>query len=379
MDAQRSCRLCLALALLAVAAPGAAAELVPVGPEQTVNVGPLSCPALAGAADGSYALAWQGWDPPGNDPRHLKVRVVDANDSLLEPHEIERAAGETVAPERLAATSGGFALQWLQASLTRRERRFQALDADGVPVGARFVAPELPTLSARPVDGYVAVRPTRLALQVRLLDAHGTPVSSAVSIGDRNVVLWWVEHQPNGAFVVLYWSLQRSGNLATDLGVRAVWFDRDGRLASRSVLVVPPWARRHAHALGADGTLAVTYLLASTPEAVLLRTFDGRGRPRGRPAVVLPDPAYHSLAVDGSGNVLLVWIAAAPSASELRERLFSPRGLPLGSARAVPETSPVSAGVACPIAAPAGAGWVVSWVETPGLPELRARRFAVTP
>jgi hypothetical protein len=374
-------RLAIALALLTLPG-GLAAQITPVGPEtraDTITFDSLSCPQVAVGSDRSFEIVWD-YNSLGDQSVH--GRHYSASGEPTDPMQVKLVNGDFYDYDQVSsitASPGGFQVFYtvIDTQLEFPPRDFvRRLDLDGAPVGdverfaldTRVLAGPEGTLYA----AFYQAKAKNLFIQPVLPD--GTARGKRIVLNTRSI------DQPSPALA----PLSGGGFAAVWSGVAAGKRPRQvirGRIVRNGVPVgqdfdvnMTPLGLKSSYpsvfelrAAGAPsgGGFAVVWTVreSASNTSIHLRFFDANGRPRTPETVAVPSaPAFmtFSAALDGAGNLLLLW--RPPIQTVLRARLFSATtGAPLGPAYQLDSLG----AFACGDVAWAGDSWILAY-RTPG-------------
>ncbi len=365
-------------ALIGLLPHGLAAQITPVGPEaqaSTIAFYTPYCPHLAVGSDRSFEIVW---DYNSLGDQSVYGRHFSASGEPTDPMQVQMVGGDfylytvadfvTASPEGVQVFTTTFDSQ-LEIPPSHDRRR---LDPNGVPLGPaepiKIATPFLvgsdgtlyatlfqaaaKNLFIQPVlpDGTATGR--RIALNTRSID-QPSPALGSLSGGDF-VVVWSGLGGGKRPRQVIRGRIVRNGvPVGQDFDVNTVPLGPRG--------APPSVVELKAAGAPSGGSFAVVWEVqdAASNTSIHLRFFDSSGRPRTPEAVAVPSAprvALDSAALDGAGNLLLLW--SPPIVSILRARLFSAAtGAPLGPAY---QLGP-QGGFACGDAAWTGDSWIITY------------------
>jgi hypothetical protein len=270
------------------------ADETPLGaafPVDTDSAAVLVRPGVAGNADGSFAVVWQGF---GGDDHEILGRRFDAGGTPGAEFIVNTETGEAQRNPSVAADgSGGFVVVWdsyNQGHNNDDDDIFgQRFDAMGDPVGSEF------------------------AVNAHTTEQQDEPVVAA---------------RPNGEFVVVW---RGEDDYTYHEGAIGQRFAADGS-SSGGEFVVDPTGYRATVAAHAGG-FVVAFTNAYYGAAA--RLFDAAGAPLGPTIEAASGSAsYLDVAVDTAGRFLVVWQesygAGDGDSTAVIGRLMASNGTPIG-------------------------------------------------
>lgn len=302
---------------LALLCPGdVQAQVVPLGPKQTLSSPPDACfqiePTLAAQPGGEVLAAWTDLF----EDRHL-VRMVESGGTLGEPVE---AFSDISGHVRIATLPGGDAV---------------ALTHPGTNEGGVWV--EQLTLS--------------------LLDASSLPISQAIVSDEGHFLDFALATGPDG--LVVAWQRDTTPGPSDDPVILVRRFGADLLPRPGLVMLDGDLERYPALIQLDDGRSLVAFGEAESESQIRLQLMDGDGFAIGTPT---PGPVgrWPRLAAR-DGIVALTWVvpSAAPG-DKVRVQLWDPDGMvPLGLEIAIDDAPATEV----PIVLPTGVGWLAAWVS----------------
>jgi hypothetical protein len=379
----------LGAAWLAAAGPrGAAAQPLPLGPEERVDTltGDQFLPTnpkLEVQRDGSFEIAW---DYGGNQPASIFARHFNAaglpNDALQRV-----LGGQGFWPEMDAITKAGkgYDVLWhIHDNTGTMPPLFYTrhLDARGVPIGVKPLKVGKPFLRYMwflggdgLIGGYDAL--SVKTLELRKVSPNGVPtlLERRINVQPLDSPTPSVTPLSNGGFVGVVRGTTVSPPDTTPRTVlRARLFDGafNPHGIDFDITTLPAGPDGTAPVLGVDYTVAATstggFAVAWTlGDTIYLRSFDAAGHAPGPEVPVVTHDgglAPLSAAIDKQGRLLLLWfeILGDPPHSNLQIELFDAHGLPLGPPEGL--ASDASGAFQEPFAgsvAMSGGSWLVTW------------------
>jgi hypothetical protein len=330
-----------------------AAATLPGSPEFQVNVntqGVQRHPSLAinGAGDvlvvwssaheGSWSLYGRIYDSLGN-PRTGEFLVAEPKPQSSYLFNSKAAANR----------AGEFVVVWNENGVQNAGAVARRFGANGQPLGneirlnAATSSAGPPDIARRPQGGFVAVWADEDGVRARFLDDQGNPAGSEIEVARATYDIGEprVSVSSAGSFVVTW----DTGSTASDNDIWARRFGADGTPQGLPILVNGVEPYQTGHQSGAvpvafpDGSFTVFWQAPFYFREGLFGVFS-RFFPAGLPPGeiqslnspgTVPDLAPLTLAMDGLGQILLLWSGSGPADdSGTFGRIVSPNGLPKG-------------------------------------------------
>ncbi|MFL6194237.1 MAG: hypothetical protein ACJ75H_08705 [Thermoanaerobaculia bacterium] len=353
------------------------------------------CPKLGVAADGSFEIAWGAgfsWTSYS-----VKARRFNANGSPAQRSSVLVTAADPwdseFAYELLAVSpvSTGFRVLMAEEDGSPKVRFLRRRIApDGVPapgdprpVGSAGTQWVLPGPGDVVFAGRYDARQRLLSLQK--VDSLGTPAGKVYGLNSRPLVLKYapvLAPLSDGGWVVAYAgiSVAGPGSPARQV-IRARRFNAAGDPVGPDfdVNTIPGGPPKKAPYLGdlglliaggPSGQFAVAWDVAGSTTTVRARFFNAANVPIAAETIVASGREIYgpdSMAFDGSGRLLVVWLAGSNAqpgfpSFDLRTQLLGPDGSPLGSAFSPrSRASEEYPSLLCSSVGWSGDSWLIAW------------------